>query len=296
MALFRKSGELLKQSFAVLRQDKQLLIFPILSTIACVAVLISFAAPFLFAAIAGDFAQRHEQREISAGMKAIGFGLTFLFYFINYTIVVFFNTALVSCAMERFNGRASTVSDGLRAAVSLLPQILGWALLSATVGTILRAIEERVGFVGKLITALVGAAWSIATYFVVPVLVVEKVGPVDAVKRSVEVLSKNWGQALVSNVGLGLINVGLFLLCVLPVAIGGALSVSIQHWIPVAIGAFFTVLLLIVFSLVTSAMRMILVAALYRFAADGSVPPGFVESDLRRAFAPKKSPANETTN
>lgn len=293
MTLFRKSGELLKQSFAVLRQDKQLLIFPVMSTVACIAVLISFAAPIVIAAIAGDFAQRHERTEISAGMKAIGFGLTFLFYFINYAIVVFFNTALVSCAIERFNGKSPTVSGGLRAAVSLLPQILGWALLSATVGTILRAIEERVGFVGRLITGLLGAAWSIATYFVVPVLVVEKAGPIDAVKRSVEVLSKNWGKALVSNVGLGLINLGLFLLCMLPVALGGAMSIWLQHWIPVAIGGFFTVLLLIVFSLVTSAMRMILVAALYRFAADGTVPPGFIESDLRSAFAPKKPVTNQ---
>lgn len=295
MALFRKSGELLMQSFRVLRTDKQLLVFPLLSTIACIVVLISFTAPFIFAAIAGDLADRNNRPEITTGMKAIGFGLSFLFYFVNYLVIVFFNTALVSCAMERFDGKAPTVAGGIRAAMSLLPQILGWALLSATVGTILSAIEERVGFIGKIITGLVGAAWSIATYFVLPVLVVERTGPVDAVKRSVSVLSKTWGTALISNVGLGLINFMLFVLCLLPVALGGAISIRIHHWIPVAIGGFFSVLMITIFVLVTSAMQMILVAALYRFAASGTVPAGFSEPDMRAAFAPKKSDAPAAT-
>lgn len=292
MALFRRSGELLKQSFRVLRSDKQLLIFPLISAVTCFVVLLSFAAPFLIAAMSGGIADQHGKPEISSGMRAVGFALTFLFYFVTYTIVVFFNTALVSCAMERFDGRTPTLSSGMRAATALLPQILGWALLSATVGTILRAIEERVGFLGKLLTALGGAAWSIATYFVVPVLVVEKAGPLTAVKRSVAVLSKNWGTAVVSNVGLGLINIGLFLLCLVPVAGGGAISIWLQHWIPVAIGGFFTILAIVLFSLVTSAMNMILVAALYRFAAAGTVPAGFVEADMRAAFGPKKAPKN----
>lgn len=287
MALLRKSGELLKQSFHVLRADKQLLVFPLLSTIACIAVLISFAAPFLFTAIATDIAENHKKEELTAGMKALGFAVMFLYYFVNYLVIVFFNTALVSCAMERFDGKTPTLAKGMRTAISLLPQILGWALLSATVGTILRAIEERVGFVGKIITGLVGAGWSIATYFVVPVLVVEKVGPVDAVKRSVSVMSKTWGTALVSNVGMAFINLGLFVVCLLPVAIGGALSISTQHWIPVAIGGFFSVLLIMIFMLVMSAMQMILVAALYRFASSGQAPAGFDGEAMRTAFRTK---------
>lgn len=287
MALFKKSGELLKQSFHVLRADKQLLVFPLLSTIACIAVLISFAAPFIFTAIATDIAENHKKEELTAGMKALGFAVMFLYYFVNYLVIVFFNTALVSCAMERFDGKTPTFAGGMRAAVSLLPQILGWALLSATVGTILRAIEERVGFVGKIITGLVGAGWSIATYFVVPVLVVEKVGPVDAVKRSVSVMSKTWGTALVSNVGMAFINLGLFVVCLLPVAIGGALSISLQHWIPVAVGGFISVLLVMIFMLVMSAMQMILVAALYRFASSGQTPAGFDGEAMRTAFRTK---------
>ncbi len=288
MGTITKSAELLKQSFRVLRQDKQLLIFPVLSSIACLAVFISFAAPMLATDIFQSILESKKQHALSGGMKALAFAIGFAYYFVNFFVVVFFNTALVSCAMQRFDGQTPTVRGGIRAAISLLPQILGWALLSATVGMVLRTIGERFGPVGKIVIGLIGMAWTIATYFVVPVLVVERAGPIDAVKRSVSVLSETWGKALVSNVGLGLINVGLFLLCLLPLGIGTAISIAMQHWIPAVIGGAFTLLMLIALALVTSAMQVILVAALYRFASSGDAPAGFDPLALRGAFAPKK--------
>lgn len=284
---FRKSAELLKQSFRVLKQDKQLLIFPLLSSIACLAVLISFATPVIAYAIAQDVAKNYNKEELSAGFRWLGIAVSFLFYFVNYTVIVYFNTALASCAMQRFDGKNPTVGSGLGAATALLPQILAWSLLSATVGTILKMISEKVGFIGNIVTGLIGAGWTIATYFVVPILVVEKVGPVNAVKRSVSIMSKTWGTALVSNVGLGLINSVLFVACLVPVALGLALSIAMQHWIPVAIGGVLTFIAIVLWSLVTSAMQIVLTSALYRYAAGGVAPAGFAEADLRAAFAPK---------
>jgi len=288
---FRKSAELLKQSFCVLKQDKQLLIFPLLSSIACLAVLVSFATPIIAYCVAQGVAKNYGKEELATSFRWLGLVVSFLFYFVNYTVIVYFNTALASCAMQRFDGKSPTVASGLGAATSLLPQILAWSLLSATVGTILKFIGEKVGIVGNIVTALIGAGWTIATYFVVPILVVERVGPFNAVKRSVSVLSKTWGTALVSNVGLGLINFLLFIACIVPVAIGLALSISMNHWIPVAVGGVLTFVFIVLWSLITSAMQIVLMAALYRFASDGIAPAGFVDADLRAAFAAKKSPA-----
>src|SRR5262249_42533910 len=145
----------------------------------------------------------------------------------NYFVIVFFNSALVACAIIRFKGGDPTVSDGLRAAGNRFPQILAWALASATVGVILRAIESRSEKVAQFAAALVGAAWSIATFFVVPVLVVERVGPVDAVKRSLSVLTRTWGEALTANFGVGFIKfVGFAVLGIIPLVAGAMIAAS----------------------------------------------------------------------
>src|SRR5262249_51826250 len=121
----------------------------------------------------------------------------FAYYFCNYFVVVFCNSALISCALIRFNGGTPTVGDGLQAAASRLPQILAWALVSATVGILLKAVENVHERAGQLISGLLGLAWTVLTYFVVPVLVVEKVGPFEAIRRSMAILRKTWGEALV---------------------------------------------------------------------------------------------------
>src|SRR5882724_10286722 len=94
----------------------------------------------------------------------------FLFYLANYFVVIFFNTALIHAATIRLRGGDPTLSDGLGFAWENVGRILQWAAVAATVGMILRAIEERVGWLGRFIIALVGAAWTVATYFVIPVI------------------------------------------------------------------------------------------------------------------------------
>ncbi|MEX0977727.1 MAG: DUF6159 family protein, partial [Pirellulales bacterium] len=130
--------ELTKQSFAVLREEKTLLVFPLLSGLACLFVLASFALPLWatgYAQVVFDDGQFPQD--------PLAYVLLFLFYFVNYFVVIFFNSALISCAIIRFHGGDATLGDGMSAAISRLPQIVGWALVSATVGVILKAIESR---------------------------------------------------------------------------------------------------------------------------------------------------------
>lgn len=277
--------ELTKQSWAVLRSDKQLMVFPVLSTGACLVVLASFAVPMLATVDWSSIGQQNGQVRHFGG--PLVYLIAFAFYFVNYFVMSFFNAALIGAAMRKFEGESGTVRDGLRVAMSRLPQLLGWALVSATVGMVLRMISERLGILGRIVIGLIGMVWSIATYFVVPVLVVEGVGPIDAVKRSGAIIRKTWGESLVANIGLGAIVMLAMIGAMLPAVAGIVFGAMQDAPVIIAIGIAVTVLLMIAVALVSSTLQVILVAALYRFAATGLVPEQFDGATLRQVFRKK---------
>jgi hypothetical protein len=269
-------------SAEVLWKDKKLIVFPILSGIACLFVLASFATPFLFhpewlKPVADPVNGNH--------VPYWAWAVLFAYYFCSYFVVIFFNSALISCALVRFNGGEPTLADGLGVAVNRLPQIVAWALVSATVGVLLKVIENASDKIGSFISAILGMGWSILTYFVVPVLVVERVGPVEAVRRSMSILRKSWGEALVGNMGMDLF-VFLLFIPVIVVAVVGALLLSVAAPLGIAV----LVLAAVGFGLclaIGPALHGIFLAALYQYAAHGAVPNGFDGSDLRQAFRRK---------
>ena len=274
---------LAKQSFAVLRMDKELLLFPLISGIACLLVLASFALPLWNSPYVSVVLNDHQVPQ-----DPLAYVILFLFYTVNYFVIVFFNSALVACAVIRFKGGDPTLGDGLRAAANRAPQILAWALLSATVGVILRTIESYSEKVGQIAAALLGGAWSIATYFVVPVLVVERVNPFEAVQRSFAVLRKTWGEALSAQFGIGVITfLAIIVLGILPIVAGGMVfAASGSVWLGgVLIAAGLAGMMVV--ALVSSTLDSILLAALYLYAAEGTAPAYFDEALLERAFAGK---------
>ncbi len=281
--------ELAKQSWSVLLADKKLLVFPLISSIACMLVLASFAIPLALNIDWHALANSKGQQVNVQFNNPTYYALLFAFYFVNYFVVVFFNAALVACVREQFRGGAPSVSFGLSAAASRLPQILLWALLSATVGMILQMIAERSKLVGQIIVSLLGAAWSIATYFAVPVLVVEKVGPFQVFSRSVFLLKKSWGEAIVANFGIGLFVFLAFLLAALPLVVGIVLTASSQSPIPAILGGLITFAAWIVLGLISSTLKVIVTTALYEYAANGAAPGPFSGELLQAAFRPKKS-------
>jgi hypothetical protein len=272
----RNGWRLAGESFAVLRADKKLLIFPLLSGLACIVVLLSFLLPLV---VSPDLLDKLKRRDIPEGVLL---AIAFAFYFINYFVIIFFNSALVACALIRFNGGEPTLGDGFRAAVSRLPQILGWALVSATVGLILRIVEENSEKAGKFIVGLLGMAWSAMTFFVVPVLVVEKLGPVAAFKRSTSLVRKAWGESLTGNFSISLIIFLVALAAGLPLVIGIAVGGP-----ALMIGAAFTLALWVVIALVSAAVRVIITAVLYQFAAQKPLPQQFDAQTLQGAFVRK---------
>lgn len=276
--------QLIKQSIQVLKLDKELLLFPLLSGISCLLVLASFAVP-LFLSGALDAAQQNQENVTG---NVLAWVVLFVFYFVNYFVITFFNSALVGCAVIRLSGGDPTVGDGFRSAFARLPQIVGWALVSATVGVVLKMIESKSERVGQVVAGLLGMAWSVTTFFVVPVLVIEGLGPIASVKRSVAVMRKAWGEALVSNYGIGFLTFLLSLLGILPIIGGFALAGSGSTTIGgILIGV--GVLILITVSLVAPALNSIILAALYIYAVEDRMPEVFDANLVRGAFVPKSN-------
>ena len=253
---------LMGASWDVLKRDKEMLLFPVLSLIGCILVVASFAIPLYKA----DFLAPPPVNAEPARM-ATYYGLLFLFYVATYFVVIFFNAAIVACAVERMQGGDPTVGFGLRAAAERLPQILGWAIVSATVGMVLRALEDRHKGLGRIVIGLVGAAWSVATFLVVPVLVAEKKGPFAAVSESARLLKRTWGEQIIGGVGFGL----LFFAMSIPGIALLVLGFMSRMWVAVGLGIAY----ILVLSLVQSALSVIFTAAVYLYARDGQAPAGF---------------------
>jgi hypothetical protein len=272
------SWQLVKESFKVLQADKELMVFPFISTIGVIIVTIAFFFPM---ALAGLF-----EKAFKGGGEVVMFVLVFVFYVVMYTVIFFSNTALVGAAMIRLRGGDPTVNDGLRIASSRFGAILGYALISATVGMILRAIAQR-GGLGRLISGLFGLVWNVATFLVVPVLAIENVGPIDAVKRSVALLKQTWGEQIAGNLGLGtffgLVTIGLILLAI-PFFF---VLASLQSTALLIIGIIFYVLVFVLLALVHSTLNGIYTAAVYQFATDGKVSGFFDQSLVQSAFRQK---------
>lgn len=284
MKKIKTSWEIAKQCWRVLMLDSELVLFPLMSGAAMLLVMASFFIP-LWESGALQAAAEHQHQHVTATQDPLLFAAYFAFYLVSYFVIIFFNSALVACAMIRLRGGDPTVGDGLRAAMKCLPAILGWALLSAIVGMVIQAIEERVGILGKFVVGFIGLSWAIASYFVIPTIVTENVGPIQALKRSASIIKKTWGETLTAQVGLsvvvfaaGIVTAGLIvgggaLMAMSPV-LGGSLMVLGIVWI-------FAVVL------VGATLHAILTAALYLYAADGKVPENFDNALLKNAFAPK---------
>lgn len=276
---FQRSWDLVNACMGILKEDRSLFIFPLMSGIAMLAIVGSFAVP-LYPLVRGLAGYEHT-------LNSLAYLGLFLFYWVQFTIVAFFNTALVEVAMERLDGREATTGDGLRRAWERMPIILAYAAIGATVGTLLRFIGERVGIIGKFAVGILGFAWTVATSLVVPVLAAEDVGPLEAIERSVELIKKAWGEDLIGNAGIGLV-FGVFM-GVIAVS-GGFLFIAALVARELSFAVLVVVVVLIALcavALVQATLSAVYQAALYRYAA-GETKSGDIDpSLLKSAFTAK---------
>jgi Family of unknown function (DUF6159) len=252
MSIFEKLSNgwtLSMNSLKVLKANKQLIIFPILSGISMILIIGSFVVGML-ASSDWDIGNIREQG------KVFNYIAGFLFYVVNYFVVVFFNMALIDCTRDYFNGEIPSVRKGLRFSMSRLGAIFTWSLFAATIGFVLKLLQENLGWLGKIITGIIGIVWSIATFFVVPIIAYESLNPVQAVKRSTELMKEKWGESLGSTFSFGLLRLAAFIVICLPVFFLGYLISPIAGILLMCLGLFFVMA-------ISSAAQTIFVSAVY---------------------------------
>ena len=175
----------------MLHHDRELIVFPILSSLALILVTAVFFIPFALSLLS-PVSEQSTAAGASATARQVGFGeivILFLYYFACYTVIIFANSALIGAALIRLRGGDPTLRDGFRIAAQRSGAILGYALIAATVGTLLHLLDSAarnresnvvVRIIAAILSSLFSIAWSLMTYLVVPVLVVEKVGPIES--------------------------------------------------------------------------------------------------------------------
>jgi hypothetical protein len=276
----QRSWGLAKSSWAVLKSEKTLLWMPVLSFIGSVIVVGIFALA-VWATLGKDTGLNGDT-EYSTNV--VTWVLGFCTYVGVALVQTYFLAALCAGANERLQGRDTNLGMALGVAQSRLHRILPWAVVSATVSIIIEAIEERLGFLGRIIGAFIGAAWNVVTFLTVPIIVFEDLGPVNALKRSGHLLKQTWGENLMAQIGLGLIGVIAFLPGILVIALG-VMAGDVLVMIPlIAIAAVY----LAVAASIVSALSGIYRTALYRYAVDGQVPDAFASNDMEHAFGQRK--------
>ncbi|MFN8640001.1 MAG: DUF6159 family protein [Dehalococcoidia bacterium] len=266
---------LIGMSWSVLRRDRELLAFPVMAFLAVAAVV------GVFAGIAYETGTLERllaaaRRDGSHTELPLGDWVLLGVFYVSVTFTgIFFNAALVAAALERLRGGDPTIASGLAVAASRWRAILGWAIIATTVGLILQSIRERSGFLGRIAMAVVEGVWAYVTFMVVPVLVAEGIGPVEAIQRSGSLLRRTWGQQITAGFGFGVVYV-LAMLAALAASVL-AFRVSPVLGVPVAALAFTLALSTV------AALEGIFKAALYEFASGGS-PAGFDRSTLAQAY------------
>jgi hypothetical protein len=271
------SWSLIKSSAKVLSSDKELIIFPIISSIGVLFLSIVFFVPMLLTGFFDKFSQN--------GPGIVDYLILFFFYLLQYLIIFLSNTALVGAAMIRIRGGDPTVKDGLKIAYERFVPVFYYSLIAATVGLILNMIRNKGKGVGSLIVSIVGMVWNVATFLVVPILAIEDVGPIEAIKKSVAYLKKTWGEQLAGSFSIS----AVFSLAIVVIIVFSVLMVVLllnAHfavWTAVAVGGI-AVLLILFISLISSALNGIYTAAVYQFAVTGDAGSYFDPTTVREAF------------
>jgi hypothetical protein len=276
---FSNSWALVKASASVLKSDKKLMVFPLVSLVVTLIVTASFVIPLSFTSFF-DL----NRGGVSAALYVVAL---IIFYLVQYFVIFFANTALVGAAMIRLKGGTPTLGDGFRIAASHSRAILGYAAIAATVGLVLRLIQERGGLAGKIGSAVLGIAWNVTTYLVVPVLIVEGVGPIAAIKRSASLLKKTWGEQIIGNFSIGLVFGVIFLAVFIVGAVLIAFASASGSVVAMALVISVVVLVMLFISLISATLSGIYVAAVYQYAATGETNSLFPQDVIKGAFRSK---------
>lgn len=279
-ATLSRSWELFKESWAVLRSDPSLATFPTIAAIVTLIVSILFwgiiglviaTNPALAAAL-NDSDGARANDEGNPILLIVGLIVLFFYYLIINIVTNYLTTALVGVVLKRFRRESTSSADGWAIAQSRLPAIVQFSAISATVGVVLnmlRGNDNRFG-IGDIIASLGGAAYSLATFLVIPIIATKPIGAIPALKESVNLIQRTWGESVIGSTGIGLVvSIPMTLLAILGVFLAITAFAADQIVLGVIV-IVVTVLVIAVLGVISSALDSIYKAAVYHYAEAGA--------------------------
>ena len=301
MNRFQRSWELLKCSVSVVGRNRKLLLFPILVTFLMGIISLLVIAPIALWHTGYGYMEAahwqtvaHRWAAWDAGGKNLsvnpsGYALLAGIYLVSTFLATFFNVAFYSQILNALRGQPVSISGGLRMASTRWKAIVAWSLFAGLVGLIIKGLEERVGIIGRWITRLIGLAWSVASVFVIPVIVIEEEGanPVHFLKRSAILLKQTWGESLLGYLGIQLGGLLVILGSVLVFAVSIFLSIFFKNFWFLGIGSVIWFLSLVFFMYLLNVASQVYMGALYIYAADGAIPAPFNPDQMNMAWKVK---------
>jgi hypothetical protein len=273
MTRFRTGWDLTKKSWRLLRERPGLASYPVAGALLALLPAIALIAPGIYLFDTGD-------QVPGVALAAVGLYLASL-------AAIFFGVALAAAADRAFRGEEVSLGTGVAVARSRVGAIAGWALVSTIVSLLMSLLESQRGLAGPIVAVLGGAAWGLITFLAIPVIAFEGTGPFATIRRSASLFRHRWRGQVMGNVAIG---GAVVLFGILPsialIAVGGYMWVSDGNGAELAAGAVVLlagVLLLIVSSVISQALRHVFGVALYRYTSDGEVVAGFTEQELASA-------------
>lgn len=276
MGSLSRGFRLAKASWGVVRDDRELLVLPIISFFCSLVVMAVFGLGML------GIGLPQEGEHVNPAIYV----LAFVMYVALSFVTIFFNAAVIGTAMKRLRGEPASIKDGIALARQHLGTIFVWALITATVGMVLRSLQERAGIVGRILIGLIGIAWTVLTFFVVPVLLFEDAGVGEAIKRSGSIFRQRWGEQFVGNATIGL---AIFLVAIPVVLIGGLIAAAVP-----VVGIPLLILAIGGLVAVGAACSGVFNAALYRYATTGEASGAFSVEDMNASFRQRGSRAGSS--
>ena len=274
MGRLANTWQLAKISWAVLRKDRELLWIPVLSFLVSAAVLVATLGVTFLSTSTSDL-------DAEGAVSPLLVVLWVVALLVLGVVSVFFNGALVAGAHERLRGGDPTVASAVGHAFVRIGGLVPWALITTTVGIILRSLRDRAGWLGRIVISMVDMAWEVVTFLVVPAIVIDDLGAIEAFKRSGALLRHSWGENLAARVGFGILG----LVLVIPAAVVAAVLVASGSSVLATVGVIVAVAWFALVMVVLTALNAIFQTALYMYATTGRAPEGFEQAPIAQAFA-----------
>lgn len=305
MNRFERSWLLFRSSLAVIARNKELLIFPIFISIASAVILLFFLVPVAVWPTGHPILSAEHWRALGQTFFAktsnmsgghqytyspVGIAYVVFLYFVSMFVATFFNVAFYNEILAALSGQPVSLARGLQYAASRWKAILMWSLFAGLIGLIIRAIEERSDFIGRIVMGLIGLAWSVASVFAIPVIVrdPETANPVTILKKSAEIIRNAWGEGLIGYIGIGAINALVMIPSFILIAGAATISAKLNNFWLLGLTLAGWVVFMILWSYLMNVAKLVYKGALYMYAAEGIVSEPYDQQMLDSAWKFRK--------